>query len=88
MTSGMRGADPEQLAALSKKLTQQGQAVTALKTDISGAITGTTWEGPAQQQFVQNWETNYSKSLDQLAQGLAQLGDECQKRAEAVRQVL
>jgi WXG100 family type VII secretion target len=85
---GMRGADPQQLMALSKKLEQQGQAVTTLKTDIKNSITSTTWEGPAQQNFVQNWDGNYAKALDQLSEGLRQLGEECQKRADAIMQIL
>ena len=85
---GMRGADPQQLIDLNRRLTQQATAVTTLKTEIGQAIEGTVWEGPARQNFVHNWQANYAKALDQLAQGLGALGEEVRKRAEALQQIM
>jgi len=89
MTSGgMYGANPDQLDALNKKLTQQSQAVTTLQQDIGSAIQGTTWTGTAREQFLLNWQTNYTKTLTELSQGLTTLGEEVQKRAAGLRQIM
>ena len=41
------GADTEQLHSLGTKLKAQMEAIDALTTTVTGALSSTTWEGPA-----------------------------------------
>jgi hypothetical protein len=58
----MYGANPEQLSNLGTSLTRQIESINQVMTTVDGVINGTTWQGPARDRFVEDWNTSFKSS--------------------------
>ena len=67
MPAGMYGADPEQLSALGSKLVAQNEAIAADPVGRARRRSpGTTWQGPARDQFEAEWNDQFNPALNAL----------------------
>jgi WXG100 family type VII secretion target len=66
------GGDIEQLSALERTFTQQGQAVETLRSTISSTLDTTSWRGPAAERFRSEWNGEFAQALTRLADALNQ----------------
>ena len=62
----MYGANPEQLAALGRTLTNQIDAINQLMSTVDGVLNGTTWTGPARDRFGEDWNGSFKQALNRL----------------------
>lgn len=82
------GANPEQLESLGKTLRQQTDGVDALTTTVNGALSGTTWTGPARDQFEADWNNTFKNALTSLKTAFEVAGTDCVRRAGDLRIVM
>lgn len=68
MATGMYGAVPEQLRELGTRLAQQIEAIQSIRAAVFTAMGTTTWEGPAREQFFQNWDSSWNPALTNMEQ--------------------
>lgn len=81
------GGDIEGMERLQGQLRQKGQQVQSLRSELTNLVQSTYWEGPAASRFKSEWNGQYSQSLAKLEQLLADLGQEVQRRKDALVQV-
>jgi Proteins of 100 residues with WXG len=84
----MYGANPEQLAALGRSLKQQINSIEGVVNAVSGALGGTTWVGPARDQFEQDWNTTFRSALAKLNQAFDAAGSDCIGRSADLQRVM
>lgn len=82
------GANPEQLAALGTTLKSQIEIISGLTKTVTTALTGTTWTGPARDQFQEQWESTFRSALDGLAAAFNVAGGDCTRRAADLQVVM
>jgi uncharacterized protein YukE len=81
------GGDIEGMERLQAQLKQRGQDIQRLRSEMTNMIQSTWWEGPAANRFKTEWNGQYSQSLQKLEALLADLGQEVQRRKDALIQV-
>jgi uncharacterized protein YukE len=81
------GGDIEAMERLQSQLKQRGQDIQRLRSEMTNMIQSTWWEGPAANNFKNEWNGQYSSSLQKLEALLADLGQEVQRRKDALIQV-
>lgn len=81
------GGDIEQMQQLQAQLKQRSQEVSQLRSQLTNMVQSTWWEGPAAARFKQEWNGQYSQSLSKLEGLLQELGQEVQRRKDALVQV-
>jgi uncharacterized protein YukE len=81
------GGDIEGMERLQSQLKQRGQEVQKLRSEMTNMIQNTWWEGPAANRFKTEWNGQYSQSLQKLEALLGDLGQEVQRRKDALIQV-
>jgi hypothetical protein len=84
----MFGANPEQLVALGRNLQRQIEAVNAITSTVTSALGGTTWVGPARDQFESDWNTTFRTALDRLNQAFEAAGQDCINRSADLQRVM
>lgn len=84
----MYGANPEQLASLGRSMKQQNVAVDGIIGSVAGALGGTTWVGPARDQFQQQWETSFRPALTNLKAAFDAAGSDCVVRSTELARVM
>jgi hypothetical protein len=84
----MYGANPEQLASLGRSLRQQIQSIDGVVSTVSAALSGTTWVGPARDQFEQDWNTSFRNALAKLNQAFDAAGTDCIARSTDLQRVM
>lgn len=84
----MIGADPDQLSNLGATLSRQRDAVEAIVTSVSQALSGTMWVGPARQSFENEWTTSFRSVLTKLSEAFELAGRDCSMRADELRRVM
>jgi uncharacterized protein YukE len=84
----MYGANPEQLTALGTKLKAQITSIESVMSTVSSTLSGTTWHGPARDQFESDWNTTFRSALSKLNQAFDAAGHDCLRRSDALRQVM
>ncbi len=84
----MYGANPEQLAQLGRSLKQQMTSIDAVLSTVTSALGGTTWVGPARDQFEHAWNTQFRKALHQLNQAFEAAGSDCIARSADLQRVM
>ena len=82
------GANPEQLTALGNTLRQQIQPIQTVVSTVTSVLSGTDWNGPARQQFENDWNTTFRTALDRLQQAFDAAGADCVKRAADLAMVM
>jgi uncharacterized protein YukE len=84
----MYGANPEQLASLGRSLKQQITSIEGVVSAVSSALGGTTWVGPAREQFEQDWNTTFRNALNKLNQAFDAAGGDCIARSNDLQRVM
>ena len=84
----MFGANPEQLAALGQQLQRQIDNVDAITSTVTNALGGTTWVGPARDQFEQEWNTTFRSALARLGEAFGAAGRDCVQRSTELQRVM
>jgi uncharacterized protein YukE len=87
-TMSMYGANPEQLSRLGQTLNQQIDAVNGVMATVNGVLSGTTWEGPARQQFEQEWNGSFRNALNKLNEAFGLAGRDCVTRSQELQRVM
>jgi uncharacterized protein YukE len=84
----MYGANPEQLAALGRSMRNQIQAIDGVTAAVNSALAGTTWSGPARDQFQSDWETTFRTALSRLNAAFDAAGGDCIARSTDLQRVM
>ncbi|MEI2704865.1 MAG: WXG100 family type VII secretion target [Ilumatobacteraceae bacterium] len=84
----MYGANPEQLAALGRSMKQQHGVIDGVMSAVLGALGGTTWVGPARDQFQQQWDTSFRPVLTKLQAAFDAAGADCILRSTELTRVM
>ncbi len=84
----MYGANPEQLAALGRSLKQQITSIEQVMSTVSSSLAGTTWTGPARDQFENDWNTTFRTALGKLNQAFDAAGNDCISRSTDLQRVM
>ncbi|MEQ1699494.1 MAG: WXG100 family type VII secretion target [Ilumatobacteraceae bacterium] len=84
----MYGANPEQLASLGRSLKQQITSIEHVISTVSSALSGTTWVGPARDQFENDWNTSFRTALGKLNQAFEAAGNDCINRSTDLQRVM
>lgn len=84
----MYGANPEQLASLGRSLKQQITSIESVMSTVSSALGGTTWVGPARDQFESDWNTSFRTALNKLNQAFDAAGTDCIARSTDLQRVM
>lgn len=82
------GANPEQLASLGRTLKQQISSIESVMSAVSSALGGTTWSGPARDQFESEWNTSFRTALGKLNQAFDAAGGDCISRSNDLQRVM
>lgn len=82
------GAVPSELRAFGLKFVAQQQNVNEIILTVVSALGGTTWTGPARDQFEANWTNSFKPALDNLNAAFESAGIEAMNRADALEQVM
>lgn len=72
---------PEQLRSLNTTLKGEAQQVAGVRSKIASSIAGTDWDSPAATKFKDDWNSKYSKALQELERALTELGTAAQTMA-------
>lgn len=84
----MYGANPEQLAKLGTTLKQQMETINSLMSTVSSVLAGTTWVGPAREQFEGDWNSTFRSALNRLNQAFEAAGQDCVLRSQDLQRVM
>ncbi|MCU1360190.1 MAG: hypothetical protein JWN99_1479 [Ilumatobacteraceae bacterium] len=84
----MFGANPEQLAALGRNLQRQMDAINGVLSTVSSTLAGTSWEGPARDQFESDWNTTFRTALTRLNEAFEAAGTDCINRSSDLQRVM
>jgi hypothetical protein len=84
----MYGANPEQLASLGRSLQHQMATIDGVVSAVSGALHGTTWVGPARDQFEHDWNSSFRTALQRLNQAFDAAGRDCIARSADLQRVM
>lgn len=84
----MYGANPEQLTHLGTTLNRQIDAIAAVMSSVDGVLGGTTWQGPARERFVEEWNGSFKQALNRLNEAFGMAGRDCIARSDELRRVM
>jgi uncharacterized protein YukE len=84
----MYGANPEQLTTLGTTLTRQIDTIAQLMSTVDGVLGGTTWQGPARERFVEDWNGSFKQALGKLNDAFGLAGRDCVARSEELRRIM
>lgn len=86
--SAMYGANPEQLTHLGRTLQQQMERIDGVISTVTGVLGGTTWMGPAREQFEAAWNQSFRTALGRLNQAFHAAGADCLARSQELTRVM
>ena len=84
----MYGANPEQLTHLGTTLNRQIDTIAQLMSTVDGVLDGTTWQGPARDRFVEDWNGGFKQALNRLTDAFGLAGRDCIARSEELRRIM
>ena len=84
----MYGANPEQLTHLGSTLNRQIDTIAQLMSTVDGVLNGTTWQGPARDRFVEDWNGGFKQALNGLNDAFGLAGRDCIARSEELRRIM
>ncbi len=84
----MYGANPEQLTTLGTTLTRQIDTIAQVMSTVDGVLAGTTWQGPARERFVEDWNGSFKQALGKLNDAFGLAGRDCVARSEELRRIM
>ena len=82
------GANPEQLEHLSTTLKRQVESITTVMSTVTSVLSGTTWTGPARDQFEADWNGSFRSALTRLNDAFDAAGQDCVLRTQELRRVM
>jgi uncharacterized protein YukE len=88
MMSTLYGANPDQLEQLGTTLKRQIEAINSVMSTVTSALSGTTWMGPARDQFEQEWQGSFRSALTRLNDAFEAAGQDCVLRTQDLRRVM
>jgi len=86
--STMYGANPQQLADLGRSLKSQITSIDGVISTVTSALSGTTWTGPARDQFENDWNTTFRNALTRLNESFGAAGQSCISRSQELERVM
>ena len=86
--SGVYGANPQQLADLGRSLRSQIDSINTVISTVTSALSGTTWTGPARDQFESDWNTTFRSALNRLNDAFEAAGQSCINRSTELERVM
>ena len=84
----MYGANPEQLTHLGTTLNRQIDTIVQVMSTVDGVLDGTTWQGPARDRFVEDWNGGFKQALNRLNDAFGLAGRDCVARSEELRRIM
>jgi uncharacterized protein YukE len=84
----MYGANPEQLTNLGTTLNRQIDTISQLMGTVDSVLNGTTWQGPARERFVEDWNGSFKAALSKLNEAFGMAGRDCIARSDELRRVM
>ena len=81
-------ANPDQLEHLGTTLKRQIEAINSVMSTVTSALSGTTWMGPARDQFEQEWQGSFRSALTRLNDAFEAAGQDCVLRTQELRRVM
>ena len=84
----MYGANPEQLTHLGTTLNRQIDTIEQLMSTVDGVVNATTWQGPARERFVEDWNGSFKQALNRLTDAFGLAGRDCIARSEELRRIM
>jgi len=81
MPSAMYGANPEQLTSLGNTLKNQVGPIDSVISTVTSALSGTAWDGPARDQFEEEWNNTFRATLGRLTEAFEAAGNSCVNRS-------
>jgi uncharacterized protein YukE len=84
----MYGANPDQLSSLGRSLKSQIDSINSVVSTVTSALSGTTWVGPARDQFEGDWNSTFKTALNRLNEAFDAAGQDCIARADELRRVM
>jgi len=84
----MYGANPEPLARLGSTMKHQIDTINTLVSTVTSALGGTTWVGPARDQFEGDWNSTFRPALNRLGQAFDAAGQDCLLRSQDLQRVM
>lgn len=84
----MYGANPEQLTHLGTTLNRQIDTIAQLMATVDGVVNATTWQGPARERFVEDWNGSFKQALNRLDEAFGLAGRDCIARSEELRRIM
>ena len=82
------GANPEQLEHLGTTLKRQVESINGVMSTVSSVLSGTTWTGPARDQFEGDWNGSFRSALTRLNDAFEAAGQDCVLRTQELRRVM
>jgi hypothetical protein len=79
--AGVYGAIPDHLTSLGNALKQQIAPIDSVVATVTSVLAGTTWTGPAREQFEHDWNTSFRTALDRLKSAFEATGGDCIRRS-------
>jgi uncharacterized protein YukE len=86
--SAVYGANPQQLADLGRSLKNQIESINSVISTVTSALSGTTWTGPARDQFETDWNTSFRSALNRLNDSFDAAGQSCISRSTELERVM
>jgi uncharacterized protein YukE len=84
----MYGANPEQLTHLGTTLTRQIDSIGQVMAAVDSVLNTTTWQGPARDRFVEDWNGSFKQALNKLNDAFGLAGRDCIARSEELRRIM
>lgn len=84
----MYGANPEQLTHLGTTLGRQIDTIAQLVSTVDSVLHATTWQGPARERFVEDWNGSFKQVLGRLTEAFDVAGRDCIARSDELRRVM
>lgn len=84
----MYGANPEQLTNLGSTLNRQIDSIAQLMSTVDGVLNTTTWQGPARERFVEDWNSSFKQALNRLNDAFGLAGRDCIARSDELRRIM
>jgi uncharacterized protein YukE len=84
----MYGANPDQLSNLGQSLNRQIDSIMQVMSTVDGVLNATTWQGPARERFVEDWNGSFKQALSKLNEAFGMAGKDCTARADELRRVM
>ena len=82
------GAVPEHLTSLGNTLKQQIAPIDSLVATVTSVLAGTSWTGPARDQFENDWNVSFRTALDRLKSAFEGAGTDCIRRSNDLAVVM